>query len=247
MVLGTVAIGDECAIDQDCAGDAYCATDGACPGACAEQLLEDEACTDSDDDQCEDGLICASATDTCVALSTSAQSCGAGMAACEPGTVCVDRGSGAQCTAVGVVYFRGLDEACSPGTGSCDPGVALCGDPELCEPGLVCESATSGGVCRPTVEAGAACKRAVPNQCPASQVCDAAAPGETGSCVDRPGAGQDCISRPPPCAAGHACVENVCRALQDEGEACSADGECWSGTCSASGSCEDPAICEIVP
>ena len=244
MLLGTVGLDDACELDQECAGDAFCAVDATCPGTCTALLAADAACANGDDDQCQAGLVCAAATSSCTVLGDNADDCGAGLPACAPGLVCFDGGSGAQCTGVAVLYFHALDESCLPGDSACDPGVSACGDVELCEPGLVCESAASGGVCRPATSArGGNCKRAVPNQCPLEQVCDAATPGETGKCVDRPSAGEPCIDRSPRCAPGHICVEGSCLELVDNGEGCRFDEECLGGTCGEGGVCIGPALC----
>jgi len=249
MLLGTVADGGDCALDQDCAGDAFCDSALACPGTCTALLPEDALCTNSDDDQCRDGLVCARATGTCVPLGTAADGCGSGMPPCKPGLVCADLGAGAQCTNLAVVYFRALDEACNPGAGNCDPGVVVCGaSAELCEPGLVCESVSStstDGICRPRTETpGGDCKRAVPNQCPVAQLCDVA-PGVAGSCTDRPHDGEPCLDRDPPCAPGHTCIDGTCYAQKDNAQVCVDDRQCYSGTCNANGVCEGPAVCEV--
>ena len=244
LLLGTVELGGQCAIDQECAGDAFCSLDDSCPGSCTALLAEDAACSNGDDDQCEDGLVCAAATDSCTALGANGDECGAGIPPCAPGLLCFDDGGGAQCTTVAVLYFRQLDETCLPGDGTCDPGVSACGDVELCEPGLVCESAASGGgLCRPPSDTnGSECKRAVPNQCPLEQVCDAEAPGEIGQCVDRPVAGEPCINRSPRCAPGHICVEDTCLELLDNGAHCDFSEECLSGICGEGGLCANPAL-----
>jgi hypothetical protein len=242
-LLGTVELAGECAIDQECAGDAFCALGDSCPGQCTAQLAEDAQCADGDDDQCTDGLVCAAATDTCAPLGENADDCGAGLPPCAPGLVCFDGGAGAACTTVAALYFRQLNETCLPGDGTCAAGVSACGDVELCEPGLVCESAESGGVCKPpTGVRGGECKRAVPNQCRLEQVCDAAAPGQVGQCVDRPGSGEPCIARSPRCAPDHVCVEDTCLELLDNGEGCRFHEECRSRVCGG-GVCESSAIC----
>jgi hypothetical protein len=243
-LLGTVEAGGDCAIDQECAGDAFCAQEDACPGACTALLAEGAACTNGDDDQCEDGLVCVAATDRCTALGALGSPCGGSRAACAPGLVCFDGGSGPECVTVAALYFRAEDESCFPGDATCDAGVSVCGDVELCEPGLVCESAASGGVCQPaTTQRGGDCKRAVPNQCPLAQVCDASTPGETGTCVDRPSEGEPCIDRSPRCAPGHICVDDTCLALLDNGESCGVHEECLSGTCGDDALCMGPAVC----
>jgi hypothetical protein len=184
------------------------------------------------------------ATDRCTALGELGAPCGASRAACAPGLVCFEGDSGAECVAVAALYFRAQDESCFPGNALCEPGVSVCGDVELCEPGLVCESASSGGVCRPpTTQRDGACKRAVPNQCPLEQVCDASTPGQTGSCVDRPIADEPCIDRSPRCGPGHICVSDLCVELVDNGLDCRFHAQCLSGLCGDDGLCTSPALC----
>jgi hypothetical protein len=98
------------------------------------------------------------------------------------------------------------------------------------------------GVCAATVGADAACARAVPNQCPAHQYCDAE-PGEEGTCRDRPGDGEYCLDRSQACADQHACVDDVCVRIGGVGEPCGSDTECYSRDCGNDGTCAGPLEC----
>jgi len=230
MLLGTVALGEACAINQDCSGDAFCDLGAleTCPGTCAPLQSEGMPCNQNDDDQCEDGLVCFRGE--CEPLGVVADDCGETLPRCEPGLVC----AAGECTSVPVIYFRKLDEACEVGV-------------ELCEPGLVCESTMDTmGVCKKPVAKDAACKRADPNQCPLDQYCDAA-PGVAGSCRNRPVEGETClVMRAQECADGHVCIGTTCRALLQVGVSCDVDAQCYSGVCGADGKCAGPLMCDAL-
>jgi hypothetical protein len=237
LIAGTVSLGSECALDEECAGDAYCDrfTELTCPGTCSELVTEDGSCTNDDDDQCADGLVCFNGTETCVPLAELGDDCGSGLPGCKPGLVCNGPAASATCAALATVYFRELGESCEPG-----------GD--LCEAGLVCESLTGeSGMCAEQVGAGEACRRASPNQCPPTQYCSATEPGETGTCTDYPADGEPCIDdgRAQTCADGTVCIEDTCRTREQPGEPCTADAQCWSGTCGNDGTCSAPPQCEL--
>jgi hypothetical protein len=100
------------------------------------------------------------------------------------------------------------------------------------------------GECSDPVGEGATCRRADPNQCPADQYCDAEAPGEEGTCLDRPVDGDPCLTRTQACADGHVCLDDdLCHAIKAVGETCSEHVECYSGFC-LDGACEGPLVCE---
>lgn len=228
MLLGTVATNGDCTINQDCAGDAYCDLGAmpSCPGSCAPLQAEGMPCNRNDDDQCDDGLVCFRGS--CEKLGANGDDCSDTLPRCSPGLVCV----GGECTSVPVYYFRKLDEACTIGV-------------ELCEPGLVCESAMGTmGVCKRTVAEDAPCKRSDPNQCPLDQYCDATAPGMAGTCRDRPGEGVAClVNRAQNCADAHVCIDGTCRALLQVGAVCEEDAQCYSGLCGDDAKCAAPLKC----
>lgn len=236
-VAGTVPLGSDCTLDEECLGDAYCDRQTAltCPGTCAELLAEDASCTNNDDDQCRDGLVCFSATERCEPLGELGIRCGGGLPGCKPGLVCSGAAGAARCAGLQTVYFRQLGEACERG-----------GD--LCEPGLVCESVTDeAGICAEKVGFGDSCKRAIPNQCPATQYCSATSAGETGTCTDYPGDGEPCITdgRTQTCADGSICIETTCRERKQVDEPCLTDVQCWSGACGDDALCAAPPMCEL--
>ncbi len=233
LLTGTKLTADECTIDLDCQSDAFCAKGmlATCPGVCAPLQSQDMPCDNNDDAQCQDGLICFRGT--CAPLGNVGQTCDDTTPKCKPGLVCLDQGSGPQCATLDTLYSKQQDE-------SCDPVSALC------VPGLVCTSVdASNGTCQPPVGAGAGCKRGQPDPCPASQYCDATAPGADGVCSDRPGDGQACLSanRAPVCAPDSICISDTCRALQQVGGACGDSAECYSGSCGSDGTCAGPLMC----
>jgi hypothetical protein len=148
--------------------------------------------------------------------------------------LCLTDGVTNACEALSTLYFVAQDEVCERGV-------------SLCEPGLVCESSGAGndGVCRPTVSAGATCRRAEPNQCPANQYCDAETGGVDGTCQDLPGDGEPCLTggRNQVCAQGTLCASDTCVERRNNGGGCEEDRECFSGNCDA-GTCLAPLFCE---
>lgn len=233
LLIGTVELGASCTINEDCAGDAYCdkGSLASCPGTCAGWQSEGMPCNGNDDEQCADGLVCF--RDSCEPLGALSDSCGTDLPRCLPGLVCVDEGSGEHCVSIDALYFRALGEDCDVVT-------------ELCEPGLVCASVSGSiGECEERVAAGAECKRAQPNQCPAWQYCNAETAGEVGTCVDRPSDGEPCLSRAQACADEHVCVEGTCAALAQIGEQCTADLQCYSGACGEDELCAAPLMCTL--
>jgi hypothetical protein len=237
LIVGTVPLGEDCALDEECAGDAYCdrLTTSTCPGTCSELLAEDTTCTNDDDDQCEDGLVCFNATETCVPLGATGDDCGAGLPACTPGLVCTGPAATATCAPFATVHTGQVGESCNP-------------EGELCEAGLVCESVDEdSGMCAEPVGAGEPCRRASPNQCPPSQYCSAMDPGETGTCTDYPEDGDPCIAdgRAQTCADGAVCIEDTCRDREQVDAPCTDDAQCWSGACGDDGACAAPEICEL--
>jgi hypothetical protein len=234
---GLVELGESCTIHEDCSGAAFCDKGmlATCPGTCVALQGEGASCLDSDDSQCEDGLVCPSSqTDRateCGPLGLLDDACGvAGMPSCAPGFLCDDTTS--KCVTLESRYFVVEGEACTR-------------PDSLCQPGLVCESVASQseGVCRATVESGAACKRAEPSQCPYNQYCDAEDPGEEGACVDRPTDGEPClVERTPSCADAHTCLGGTCLALKGPGEACEGPSQCYGEICE-NGTCTEALEC----
>jgi hypothetical protein len=235
---GTGLAASECTTHLDCMGDSFCAKgeQQTCPGVCAALQNQGQPCTNDDDAECDDGLVCFRATGKCEALRATGEECGMNLPVCKPGLTCLDQGDGPACVAITQLYAKKLGDDCDAKT-------------DLCAPGLVCESVSGGtppaapGKCAETVASGANCKRSQPNQCPLDQYCDATDPGQTGTCVDRPGDGDACLSRTPACADGLACIDGTCRAIHGNGEPCTSNAQCWSGTCNDSGECEGALMC----
>lgn len=236
--VGKGRAADECTTHLDCIGEYFCAKGEpqTCPGVCVPLRNEGQSCTNDDDAECADGLVCFRGTGTCEALGAKGDECGTDLPGCKPGLTCLDDGNGPACTAITELYAKKLGDDCDAKT-------------DLCAPGLVCESISGGtppaapGKCAETVGSGASCKRAQPNQCPIDQYCDATNPGESGTCVDRPGDGEACLSRTPACADGFACIDGTCRAIQGNGEPCMGNAQCFSGTCNDDGKCEGALMC----
>jgi hypothetical protein len=234
-VAGTVAEGGDCALDEDCAGKAFCEKGPAqCPGSCSALLAAGATC--SDDRECDDGLVCFESK--CAALGVAGDACGTGLPACKAGFDCRPDGGANKCKAIGAVRIKQLNEACD-----------INGD--LCVAGLVCASTGVGtaGVCEEQADSGGACKRSVPNQCPVFQYCGTDVPGVVDVCLERPRNGEPCLNRRQACADGHVCVtegaSDVCRPINDAGEACTTDPQCYSGLCGSSDRCEAPLTCDV--
>ena len=126
--------------------------------------------------------------------------------------------------------------------------VRLVMDFEYCEAGLSCAATVSGNppsavyACEGAVAAGAACKLAVPDQCPAGQFCDVnpAMQTFTSTCKPLPTDGEPCTNFQNQCAARHECGnENPrprCHAVNRIGGECVTDSHCSSEHCSG-GAC----------
>jgi hypothetical protein len=143
-------------------------------------------------------------------------------------------GSGPECVALPDLYSESEGDPCDVVDGP------------LCQAPLVCESASgTSGTCAAAVGSGETCRRAVPNQCPVSQYCDATSAGVDGSCVDLPGDGEACLSRGGRklCADEHVCVSDVCRPAGGNGDDCEANAQCYSGACDA-GLCAATLMCD---
>jgi hypothetical protein len=236
-VTGTVAEGGDCTIDEDCQGKAFCEKGPAtCPGVCSPLLAENATCNDNR--ECDDGLVCFEGS--CEAPGVAADSCGTGLPECKAGFECrrVDPAVAgvSECKAIATVHTKTLGQACN-----------VNGD--LCISGLVCAStgAGSAGECEELADIGGDCKRSAPNQCQVSQYCNAVDPGDVGTCLEQPLNGEACLTgRSQVCADGHVCVDegasDVCRPVNDAGEACATDAQCYSGICNDP-TCEAPLMC----
>jgi hypothetical protein len=244
-----VAAGGECTLHEDCEGDSFCDKGeiATCPGTCKPLRPANAECFHNDDAECSDGLVCAN-DGKCHPLGGPSAPCGGTNPSCKPGLYCDDENAMPRlCIAYASLYSVAEGEECDINAGP------------LCQPGLVCESTSSvstAGVCRATVAEGETCKRAVPNQCPIDQYCDAEEPGMDGTCVDRPGDGEPCLVRSQPCAAEHLCIcddelcaetelaDGTCLARSGPGEACVAGAQCYGGECGTDGTCTEALQCQ---
>jgi hypothetical protein len=243
ILVGTLDTGSPCSFDEECVGDAYC--NGAdCPttsGTCSPRSAGGGAC--DADSECLTGLVC------------NAGSCGASASR-----------SGGPCDGPDAIECP-IDEACVGGSdeavGTCTPITSLrtAAEGEMCElggtqifcqQGLACAAVAlgAGGAtfeCRARVAAGGACFVAAPSMCPDDQYCDAdpTMGAVEGTCQARPTESQPCAMTLTGtfCGAGLVCLGGeTCVRPKANGQACTDDGECFSGSC-ASGSCTAPSLC----
>lgn len=234
-VAGTLEEGDLCGLDEECAGETYCRMNAACPGTCTAVGAVNEACVE--DDHCARGLGCNGGV--CTAPASAGEACGGGTEPpCILGTLCSDEGTTpGTCVAIVDIFSAGAGDPCS------------LDDQELCGEGLVCAATLTNGVpsfeCEATVAAGAACKLAVPDQCPPGQFCDVnpSTSTFTSTCKPLPLDGQTCTTFQNQCAARHECgLDQRCHAVNRIGGECEVDSHCSSEHCD-DGTCVAPMQC----
>ena len=251
MLDGQVAVGASCAHDVDCSGPAYCKLDNSCPGTCTERGQAGADC--DNDDQCATGNICHPYTSRCTKIPAVGDPCGGGAHPdCPLHLMCAeedaDQGVAGTCREFSEVFTASLGESCDV-SGS-----------TLCDIDLVCAfsalTTTLEMECAERVTSGAACKLAIPGQCPDGEYCDigwrpgAQATGAQdfeGMCKALPRDGQPCSEVPgaAACAGGHVCDDSsTCRAIGRIGGSCASDAGCYSGDCQG-GVCVGPESCEI--
>lgn len=235
VFAGTVATDDACRADFECAGDAYCDNwaDRSCPGVCGPRLALGGHCN----------------YDAMCSTATGPAACSVG--ACAPLSYAVAEPSG-ECGEIGDLeqmalvtcpdgYFCDqpgtfdVTHVCAPRTprgAACDRSEDLCADNgDACLPSDADENVS---VCRPVLVLGpaAACSPALSTStavCNAldrftcvAGACASAGDGRAGSlCGDAVLVG---------CAEGFGCVDGACRALLEDGAACTDDGQC-AGYC----------------
>jgi hypothetical protein len=189
------------------------------------------ACARNDD--CADGLICSSSTNTCVAPGKPDAACGGLLdAACSPAYVC---GSSRTCTPLSSSFSVSGGKACDPNSKS------YCTADQTCA--LTAEDATTNvatWLCeaRPS---GTACHFSVPEQCPSGQFCQLGQDVD-GTCTAAPQNGEACATRIPSdstvpknvCAPGATCgADGKCHSPGRNSAACKANADCYSGACKA--------------
>lgn len=217
-IAGKRAIGEECSVDFECGEGAFCPL--GCPRTCQATKASNATCTR--DDECQRGLVCSAGK--CAAPIAAGASCGASMGAtCGLGMSCAGMtAAAAVCQANSAVQVSELGAACDP-SGS-----------KLCRDGFSCAYTPTGFTCQAPVAAGAACKLALPGQCPADSYCNARDVMSNGTCVPLPKAGQACVLTDQ-CAPGHLCLPEgmkpMCFAWLNLGESCTRNEPCRSGSC----------------
>lgn len=247
---GTIEQGGDCSLSEECEGSQFCSFEQQCPGKCMPLQLSGGAC--QSDGQCDSGLVCSEATERCVEPAGPGDRCGGDEPECAPGYFC--KGANEEQNTSG--NCRTYEDVFAAGTGAaCD---ILAND--WCEPGLSCAlqsisaDFTLEATCVAKVSNGAACRVAVPDQCPADEFCELApaAPPQVsfeGTCRPRPEPGQKCgVALPGDtegsvCAAYARCDAGTCRALAGLGERCQSDGVCLSSRC-VDGACVSNDSCE---
>ncbi|MCC6902567.1 MAG: hypothetical protein IT377_26585 [Polyangiaceae bacterium] len=231
---GSVELGGDCAYDFDCKGTAVCKTEAACPGKCTERGAAGASC--SDDDQCQDGLVCGAATQACVKPGAENAACGGGVEPeCAPTLFCAGADAATKtagtCKPMSAVFAKKAGESCSYKDGT------------LCSPELSCvydALPPTSGKCAAKVASGAACKRlSVPSACPDGEYCEGSGTSADGTCTAKPGPGKPCAKSlgDDVCAAYSRCDGGKCAELKDNGSPCGSGSACYSGEC-VSGTCK---------
>lgn len=249
--VGTIAAGDDCALDEECSGNAFCDTTGmTCPGTCT--ALGDAGADCTEDNQCAEGLACALPAiglGSCTAQAGEGDPCGGNAPDCGLGMVCAgeneDQNISGVCKRIDEVFVAAIGEECS-----LDDGI-------FCVEGASCVATLTGtGVnamvsweCEAERQADADCKLAIPDQCPAGQYCDvdpsAQLPRFTGTCKDLPRAGQECGKWQGVCDSGAVCDgAGLCQPINRIGGSCDDDTQCASENC-VGGECAAPSLCSL--
>jgi len=238
-VEGTVAMGGDCTIDSDCKGQAYCKAGAACPGKCAP--LESAGGDCQADEQCQAGLSCDSTTNKCVKPAAKGQACQGGTEPdCAPPLICLGDDSTKGQTGTCMDWH---DVLIAKAGASCDPvNFKWCENAVPCVVQSVAAGPTLIATCGQKVASGAACKAALPDQCPTGEYCKTPANAIDGTCTALPKSGDPCAgSSSDQCDAYLRCdsTSQTCKPLQRLGEPCSDDQFCYSDHC-ASGGCAPP-------
>jgi hypothetical protein len=225
---GTVADGGACSLSEECGEDSYCGGE-ECPGTCMARTPEGSACTDFS--QCAVGYYCLSGTCRTLGRGPSGGPCDQGESLdCPTDEVCVGATSETPgtCTSYDQLRTRGEGEECE----------FSANDGELCREGLSCALVDGVAVCVAPVETGDDCfVGAAPSMCPSGNVCESTAEGST--CVALPLEGERCEDM---CVYGLRCLDGVCGAPRDNGEACTDGRDCGSQRCEE-GVCAVPDDC----
>jgi hypothetical protein len=250
IALGNLApAGQPCAQRFECQSGLLCRQDTGCPGTCSPFRQTGATC--QQDAECDPtlGLYCQkSAGDAGTDAGATAGTCqpyvalNASCAAqdqCVPGALCI----GSVCRRLTDVFTLAETLPCF------NNGI-------MCNRGLACEWSgvplLSAASCVAQKQPLAACKLALPGDCPPDYYCDTPnLLNATGQCVAEPIENQPCAAAAEqsvnpqisaPCHAGLTCVGGVCKPMRHLGEACEAAAQCYSGACRSSGDA-GPAAC----
>jgi hypothetical protein len=245
VLEGDVEPGGDCALDEECKGSAFCKRDGnSCPGTCSELLEAGDTCTK--DDECADGLTCAS-NDRCIAPGRLGEACGRiADAPCAAGLVCIGADTGTaqagECSDPEELYGAQLGEECDLET------------PVLCEEELACAvvmpiEGEPRLACQKRVEIGDACTFGAPSQCPDGSFCsglDIADGDLEGTCAELPDENDECnVNGGQACDDGlHCGGDTICHGIGRLGDGCTIDDDCASAYCD-DGTCTRPATCAL--
>ena len=227
---GNQPAGGACSLNEECGVDQFCTFDMACPGACQARRTSGQTCTE--ERACAPGLTC-NGEGMCAAPPMVGVAC-EGLGGCSLGLLC----SGGACRPSSEVLIANEGQACHLQMGP------------LCREGLSCtvDMIAAGGatyICRALAAPGGACRIGLPAQCPAGQACtetDLMRLDFDGICAPAPsteGATCDAIAG---CASGFRCTDNACVRVRENGDTCTAAGQCGSGVCT-SGMCVAPRLC----
>ncbi|MBU1897984.1 hypothetical protein KKB55_09580, partial [Myxococcota bacterium] len=103
----------------------------------------------------------------------------------------------------------------------------------FCQQGLSCVFMGQSFSCQPPVAANAACSIGFPDQCPEGQFCNMDQTTFESACQATPAMGEPCVQSllGPICGLGARCVNGVCAAPLQLGEACTANEACYAYLC----------------
>jgi hypothetical protein len=221
VFVGRVATGGKCGFDLECTSGLCllpgCPPGACCPGTCEPGERNPIGTPCQSDLQCELESFCGPDR-TCIALLAAGGRCKSD-GQCAYGLGCVGKTELMDGTCARLPL---LDEPC-PDNRCAEIG-ARCDENETCVPvGLV------GAQC----DTDAECSRFL--EC-----------GPAGSCIDTPGAGEDCTRQ---CAGETFCARdttNTCTPLQEDGAFCEVAEQCAGGLCLEgpfAAQCATPPIC----
>lgn len=241
---GQQSEGDACEASNECNQTQACRFNSACPGVCGSLPTDGEAC----DAQagCADNAVCVE--DLCVIPIGLNGACDENSAPCEAGLFCKTN----------LLFMTSACEALNTnpvGEGAtCD---ILNGGP-FCSTGLSCVAQPNPfGLpfpefkCLPKVSADDACFAGAPDQCPSGYFCDGfdLEPENLdieGTCIALPNEGEPCATSlvGEICNVGLVCNGTTCASRARNGSNCTADAECYGGSCT-DGVCGpiQPAAC----